>query len=157
MVPTRLSIAKLGLDFVLFASVIVGCPFSDRRAVRAAAGTALTDAVASAAIALLALLVAAFVAWRFWFFHRNPTRKAPGGSTVLSPADGKLLYAERIDVAAPRDPHHARIRDAFSISGAWDVTATYLSIFDVHFVRDGDTVERGAVIRKTHMGSQVDL
>lgn len=84
---------------------------------------------------LLAATVAAFVWWRFYFFHRNPPRKIAPGDALLSPADGRVLYCERVDLASSVAPYHARVRSAFEAHGSFDVTAIYLSIFDVHFVR----------------------
>ena len=37
-----------------------------------------------------------FLAWRFYYFFRDPARKAPPGRVVVSPADGYLLYARRV-------------------------------------------------------------
>lgn len=37
-----------------------------------------------------------FLAWRFYYFFRDPPREAPSGRVVVSPADGVLLYARRV-------------------------------------------------------------
>jgi phosphatidylserine decarboxylase len=88
------------------------------------------------ALALAAALVTAFTWWRFHFFHRNPPRIPPPGEDVLCPADGRIIYVEDVDLTAdPWNPYHQRVRAAFSVDGRWTVVATYLSIFDVHFVR----------------------
>lgn len=48
---------------------------------------------------LLSLLSATliFVGWRFWFFFRNPSRNVPAGDSMLSPADGYVVYVRRVE------------------------------------------------------------
>lgn len=88
------------------------------------------------AVALATALPAAFAWWRFQFFHRNPARIPPPGTAPVCPADGRILYVEDVELTAGgSNPYHARVREAFAVGGHWTVVATYLSIFDVHFVR----------------------
>jgi phosphatidylserine decarboxylase len=84
----------------------------------------------------MAALAGAFGWWRFHFFHRNPTRAIPTGAEAVCPADGRIVYVEdvRLRSDAP-NPYHRRVQAAFGVEGAWTVVATYLSIFDVHYVR----------------------
>lgn len=88
-------------------------------------------------VALLALaLAAAFGWWRFQFFHRNPARSIPPGDEPLAPADGRILFTEDVSLdGSPANVYHQRVKSAFGIEGNWTVVATYLSIFDAHFVR----------------------
>ena len=37
-----------------------------------------------------------FLAWRFYYFFRDPVRTPPPGRVLLSPADGYVLYARRV-------------------------------------------------------------
>jgi len=46
-------------------------------------------------------LVAAWLAWRYWWFWRNPPRTVPRGDHYVSPADGTVVYVQR---AQPHDP-----------------------------------------------------
>lgn len=48
---------------------------------------------------LLLLLFAAivFILWRFWFFFRNPPRHVTAGNSMLSPADGYVVYVRRVN------------------------------------------------------------
>jgi phosphatidylserine decarboxylase len=86
--------------------------------------------------ASLFLLIAAFAWWRFYFFHRNPSRVPPSGTTPVCPADGRILYVEDVMLReATPNLYHQRVHEAFGAQGTWTVVATYLSIFDVHFVR----------------------
>lgn len=85
---------------------------------------------------LIILLVVAFAWWRFYFFHRSSDRVIVPGSKPVCPADGRILYVEDATLdAETTNPYHQRIRDAFGVEGRWTVVATYLSIFDGHFVR----------------------
>ncbi len=38
-----------------------------------------------------------FLAWRFYYFWRDPVRRPPPGRVIVSPADGYLLYARRVE------------------------------------------------------------
>jgi phosphatidylserine decarboxylase len=89
-----------------------------------------------ALIAFAVALIVAFAWWRFHFFHRNPARRAPPGTDPLCPADGRIIYVDDVELTASvSNAYHQRVRAAFSVEGEWTVVATYLSIFDVHFVR----------------------
>ncbi len=89
----------------------------------------------SAMVVALALF-AAFAWWRFHFFHRQPARAIPPGDELLAAADGRILYVEDVSLeGAPANAYHERVRSTFGVSGDWTVVATYLSIFDAHFVR----------------------
>lgn len=90
---------------------------------------------AIAAAVFVGAWLALFVGWRFWFFHRNPTRVPPPGDTLLCAADGLVLYRDEVDLEASSDAYHRRVAEAFGVTGRWTVVATYLSIFDVHVVR----------------------
>ncbi|MFM7155113.1 MAG: phosphatidylserine decarboxylase [Bacteroidota bacterium] len=48
---------------------------------------------------LLLLFSAAvvFILWRCWFFFRNPPRHVPAGDSMLSPADGYVVYVRRVE------------------------------------------------------------
>lgn len=86
--------------------------------------------------ALLLLFAGSFAWWRFFFFHRNPSRTIPPGSSPVFPADGRILYVENVSLtSSSTNAYHRRVQEAFDCTGEWTVLATYLSIFDVHFVR----------------------
>ncbi|MDQ6718453.1 MAG: phosphatidylserine decarboxylase [Gemmatimonadota bacterium] len=90
----------------------------------------------AAALLVVLALVAAFAWWRFQFFHRNPARVIPAGEELLASADGRILYVEDVSLGgAPANAYHQRVESAFAVDGDWTVVATYLSIFDAHFVR----------------------
>jgi len=45
---------------------------------------------------IFSIILILFAIWRVWFFFRNPERKIPQGSVIVSPADGKIIYIRRI-------------------------------------------------------------
>jgi phosphatidylserine decarboxylase len=84
-----------------------------------------------------------FLAWRFYYFFRDPVRKPPSGRVVLAPADGYLLYARRVEagkVPSPikqgvpialeewvgRVPHH---------HGDGTLIGIYMTALSVHYIR----------------------
>jgi phosphatidylserine decarboxylase len=82
------------------------------------------------------VLVVMFGWWRFYFFHRNPTRTILPGTDPVSAADGQILYVDEVDMApAGCDGYFGRVQEVFEIAGRWRVVATYLGILDVHVVR----------------------
>jgi phosphatidylserine decarboxylase len=85
--------------------------------------------------ALGSALIVGFAWWRFHYFHRNPSRVVPAGFDPVSPADGRIVYVEPVVFPDRSNEYHRRIASAFGVDGRWSVIATYLGIFDVHFVR----------------------
>ncbi|HIG95914.1 TPA: phosphatidylserine decarboxylase [Candidatus Woesearchaeota archaeon] len=47
-------------------------------------------------IIFLAVLVLVYLYWRFYWFFRDPDRKIPPGKNIVSPADGKVVYVNKI-------------------------------------------------------------
>lgn len=45
-----------------------------------------------------------FLAWRFWYFFRDPVRRPPPGRNVVSPADGRVLYVRDVQAGAMPNP-----------------------------------------------------
>lgn len=48
------------------------------------------------AIGLLAVLLAGYLFWRFVWFFRNPLRVPPPGESIVSPADGTVVYVKQV-------------------------------------------------------------
>lgn len=94
-------------------------------------------------ITVCVLLVVVWVCWRFVYFHRDPKRVCPAGDDLVCPADGRIIYSQAVDFDAllsearpgGAPSYFDRVRSTWNLSGTWSVIATYLSIFDVHFVR----------------------
>lgn len=94
-------------------------------------------------VTMCVLFVAVWAWWRFVYFHRNPNRVCPPGDDLVCPADGRIIYSEVVDFDPPLpEPrpggapgYFDRVRSTWNLRGNWSVIATYLSIFDVHFVR----------------------
>jgi len=47
------------------------------------------------------LLVLPYLFWRHVWFFRNPSRRVPPGENITSPADGTVVYVERVPANAP--------------------------------------------------------
>jgi len=60
---------------------------------------------ASAAVSLAATLplagVGGYLFWRYYWFFRNPSRIIPPGESLVSPADGTVVYIREVD---PQEP-----------------------------------------------------
>jgi phosphatidylserine decarboxylase len=83
-----------------------------------------------------------FLAWRFYYFFRDPVRKPPSGRVLLSPADGFLLYARRVEGGTVPSP----IKQGVPIAldewvgkvpqlGDGTLIGIYMTAFDVHYIR----------------------
>ncbi len=58
--------------------------------------------VAGAVLAALALAVlGAWALWRYYWFWRNPPRTPPPGENFVSPADGVVVYVQRVEPSQP--------------------------------------------------------
>jgi phosphatidylserine decarboxylase len=92
-------------------------------------------------ILFLIILVMAYLFWRHLWFFRNPPRHAPFGEGILCPADGTVVYVERIPPKKPvisvkkgkkvsicdiarEDLHHTKI-----------LIGVFMSPFNVHHNR----------------------
>jgi phosphatidylserine decarboxylase len=82
-----------------------------------------------------------YLFWRYVWFFRNPERRIPQGEQILSPADGTVVYAERV---APDEPlisikkgKRIFVSDILheDVSGTKYHIGVFMSPFDVHFNR----------------------
>ena len=58
--------------------------------------------------ALLGLALAGFGFWRYIWFFRNPSRQAPAGDGLVSPADGTVVYVKEVEPRGARHLHQTR-------------------------------------------------
>jgi phosphatidylserine decarboxylase len=83
-----------------------------------------------------------FLAWRFYYFFRDPRRTAPAGRVVVAPADGYVLYARRVQagqvpspvkqgVSVPLDEWIGRVPSA----GDGTLIGIYMTALSVHYIR----------------------
>jgi phosphatidylserine decarboxylase len=92
-------------------------------------------------IAGVVIIVAAFLFWRFFWFFRNPSRSAPPGETLLSPADGKVVYVRMVQPNEPvitiKKGQEARIVDILKEDDASPkvIVGVFMSPFNVHYNR----------------------
>lgn len=83
-----------------------------------------------------------FLAWRFYYFFRDPRRTPPPGRVLLSPADGYLLYARRVEAGAVPSPIKRGVPIALdewigNVPSAGDGTliGIYMTALSVHYIR----------------------
>lgn len=83
-----------------------------------------------------------FLAWRFYYFFRDPVRKAPSGRVVVAPADGYLLYARRVvggEVPSPIKKGVTVPLDewigAVPYEGDGTLVGIYMTALSVHYIR----------------------
>lgn len=83
-----------------------------------------------------------FLAWRFYYFFRDPVRRPPPGRVVVSPADGYLLYSRRVakgqvpspikkGVTVPLDEWIGRVPS----EGEGTLIGIYMTALSVHYIR----------------------
>ena len=83
-----------------------------------------------------------FLAWRFYYFFRDPARKPPPGRVLLAPADGYLLYTRRVTGGAVPSP----VKQGVSVpldewigqvpsQGDGTLIGIYMTALSVHYIR----------------------
>jgi phosphatidylserine decarboxylase len=93
------------------------------------------------ALVLAIALFGLYLFWRYVWFFRNPKRKIPDGDHVLSPADGTVVYVERVAADQPtisiKDGREIFISDIVreDVSDTKYLIGVFMSPFDVHFNR----------------------
>ncbi|HEX3594821.1 MAG TPA: phosphatidylserine decarboxylase [Polyangiaceae bacterium] len=83
-----------------------------------------------------------FLAWRFYYFFRDPPRQPPPGRVLLSPADGYLLYTRRVKGGEVPSPIKKGVPIALDewvgavpCPGDGTLIGIYMTALDVHYIR----------------------
>ena len=83
-----------------------------------------------------------FLAWRFYYFFRDPVRKAPPGRVLVSPADGYLLYARRVQGGEVPSPIKQGVPIALEewvgrvpTTSDGTLIGIYMTALSVHYIR----------------------
>jgi len=83
-----------------------------------------------------------FLAWRFYYFFRDPPRRAPAGRVVVAPADGVVLYVRRVaDGLAPNPIKRGTPIELSEWAGAVELprdgalVGIYMTPLSVHYNR----------------------
>jgi phosphatidylserine decarboxylase len=83
-----------------------------------------------------------FLAWRFYYFFRDPVRKPPTGRVLLAPADGFLLYARRVEGGKVPSPIKQGVPIALDEwvgkvpqHGDGTLIGIYMTALSVHYIR----------------------
>lgn len=103
-----------------------------------------------------------FLAWRFYYFFRDPVRKPPEGRVLLAPADGYLLYARRVTggevpspikkgVPVPLDEWIGKV----PATGDGTLIGIYMTAFDVHYIRSPVPGQVSRVVPRPAIGENL--
>jgi phosphatidylserine decarboxylase len=83
-----------------------------------------------------------FLAWRFYYFFRDPVRKPPTGRVLLAPADGYLLYTRRVQGGEVPSPIKKGVPVALDewvgkvpCAGDGTLIGIYMTALSVHYIR----------------------
>jgi len=83
-----------------------------------------------------------FLAWRFYYFFRDPPRHPPEGRVVLSPADGYVLYKRRVARGEVPCPVKRGVTvpleewvGAVPCAGEGTLVGIYMTALSVHYIR----------------------
>ena len=83
-----------------------------------------------------------FLAWRFYYFFRDPARQPPPGRVLLSPADGYLLYARRVEKGQVPSPIKKGVPipldewiGSVPAQGDGTLIGIYMTALSVHYIR----------------------
>jgi phosphatidylserine decarboxylase len=87
------------------------------------------------------LILGGYLFWRHVWFFRNPPRFPPPGENLVSPADGTVVYVNRLeprqDVITIKQGVQARLADIVREDLAWPkiLVGIFMSPFNVHYNR----------------------
>ena len=114
---------------------------------------------------IVVFLLLSYFFWRHVWFFRNPPRRVPPGQHIVSPADGTVVYVERVAANAPvisiKKKRSLSIADIVreDLNEMKVLIGVFMSPFDVHYNRAplSGQVEfihhHPAVLKNHHMGS----
>jgi phosphatidylserine decarboxylase len=91
--------------------------------------------------AIVLVSASAFLFWRYIWFFRNPARVAPPGESIVSPADGTVVYVKKVDpneevisIKKGVKLHiHDIVREDMNLPKV--VIGVFMSPFNVHYNR----------------------
>jgi phosphatidylserine decarboxylase len=88
-----------------------------------------------------ALVLGAYLGWRYLWFFRNPPRQSPPGENLVSPADGTVVYVNRLEpgqaVITLKQGVAARVTDIVreDVTRPKILVGIFMSPFNVHYNR----------------------
>jgi phosphatidylserine decarboxylase len=114
-------------------------------------------------IAVVAVLGGGFLFWRYVWFFRDPPRTPPVEEGVLSPADGTVVYVQKVEpgeaVVVIKQGMRAMVQDILreDVDQPKLVIGIFMSPFDVHYNRAplGGTV--GFIHRHPAIGKNLNM
>ncbi|WP_035253025.1 phosphatidylserine decarboxylase [Desulfatiglans anilini] len=94
-----------------------------------------------AGLFILGTCLGVFAYWRYAWFFRNPPRRTPTGPNVVSPADGTVVYVEKISPSRPviciKQGHSVSVNEIVKedLEHTKVIIGVFMSPFDVHYNR----------------------
>jgi phosphatidylserine decarboxylase len=105
-----------------------------------------------------------FLAWRFWYFFRDPARQPPAGRNVVSPADGRVVYVRPVAAGALPNPVKAGVTvplddwlGAAAPEGGGTLIGIYMTPLSVHFNRAPIAGQIAAVVPRAAQGENLSM
>jgi phosphatidylserine decarboxylase len=105
-----------------------------------------------------------FLAWRLFYFFRDPARRTPEGNVVVSPADGILLYVRRVrggevpspmkrGVPVPLDEWIGEV----PFAGDGTLVGIYMTPLSVHYNRAPVAGRVRTIVRRPARGENLSM
>jgi phosphatidylserine decarboxylase len=112
---------------------------------------------------ILCIVIGCFFYWRYVYFFRNPERVIPAGNSIVSPADGTVVYVKAIkageDVIAIKKGIVAKLSDIVMEDVLLPklVVGIFMSPFDVHYNRCPMTSTVESITHHPPRGSNLSM
>ena len=105
-----------------------------------------------------------FLAWRFYYFFRDPVRRPPSGRFVVAPADGRVLYVREVEAGALPNPMKAGVAvpldDWLGTAAPEDggiLIGIYMTPLSVHYNRAPVAGRIAAVVARPAQGENLSM
>ena len=105
-----------------------------------------------------------FLAWRFWYFFRDPVRRPPAGRNRVSPAAGRVLYRRECAAGTLPNPVKAGVEvplddwlGTAAPAGGGTLIGIYMTPLSVHYNRAPIAGEVVAVIARPARGENLSM
>ncbi len=105
-----------------------------------------------------------FLAWRFWYFFRDPVRRSPPGRSLVSPADGRVLYVREVPAGSLPNPVKGGVTlplDGWPASlpatGGGISIGIYMTPLSVHYNRAPVAGRIAAVVARPAQGENLSM
>ena len=105
-----------------------------------------------------------FLVWRFWYFFRDPVRRAPPGRNLVSPADGRVLYVREVEAGTLPNPVKAGVAvplddwlGAVAPERGGTLIGIYMTPLSVHYNRAPIAGKIAAAVARPALGENLSM